>query len=330
MTQLESVDLDVLRSFRFIEQLSPVKDGHANAVIYKAERRDRPGMFVAIKQYCTRTSATDEKVLGVVYRARLLYEVGRLFDHPSVVRTRALLDNVFVVLDWVPGISIANLIRGEPIPTHEAFRIIIEMADGLAHITEMLNERYPDAPELGHGDLHFDNVLVVETTAGRRPVIVDIDHIGRAIRGDGQLGPEMRRQVVAAGRFICQSPEYVLGTVNYADSCADVFSLGVHLFWLLFGDSPYGDDLGFLQHLESWCGGDSDALDIPLPPFVDAQTGKGIQRVLRRMLRFDRTQRYCRIADVRSDLCQVAARLADETATMAEPTARVRSEERRA
>ncbi len=160
------------------------------------------------------------------YRARLLDEaraVARL-AHPSIVGIHDVFDTELgpcVVMEFVPGRTLAQRIREEgPLALAEALAFGRDVAEGLAAA---------HARELVHRDLKSENVMI---TPGGQAVIIDF---GLA-----------RSQVDSAGE--AQAEDFVVGTPHTlspeqlegkADARSDLFALGVLLYEMLSGMSPF-------------------------------------------------------------------------------------------
>ena len=163
------------------------------------------------------------------YKARLFQEakaVGGL-NHPNIVTVYDVGDSgdmPYLAMEFLEGNELARMMaKGTPLAVERALEIAVQVADGLAYAHE-------------HGVLHRDikpaNIMIVHE---RLVKIADFG-IARMRTAQRTEGP------AALGSPRYMSPEQVLG--KRADHRSDIFSLGVVLYEMLTGASPFsGGDL---------------------------------------------------------------------------------------
>ncbi|MGZ5258968.1 MAG: serine/threonine-protein kinase, partial [Burkholderiales bacterium] len=163
------------------------------------------------------------------YKARLFQEakaVGGL-NHPNIVTVYDVGDSgdlPYLAMEFLEGKELATLTaKGAALPVEYALEVTLQVAEGLAYAHE-------------HGVLHRDikpaNIMIVQD---RLVKIADFG-IARMRTTQRTDGP------AALGSPRYMSPEQVLG--KRADHRSDIFSLGVVLYEMLTGTSPFaGADL---------------------------------------------------------------------------------------
>ncbi|MEM7586495.1 MAG: protein kinase [Acidobacteriota bacterium] len=203
--------------------------------VYRAwdERLERP---VALKRL-----RSDQDGDGERLRRRFRREarsVARV-NHSAIVQIFEWIEGDsadWIVMEWVDGHSLRELIDRGPMPPAQVVRIGEQLAAGLeaAHQRGVL-----------HRDLKAENVMLTSSGEAR---ILDFGLAKRISRQDGvalstrltesQLSETWlseTRQVV--GTVTAMSPEQALG--QQVDARSDLFSLGVLLYLMLTGELPF-------------------------------------------------------------------------------------------
>lgn len=138
------------------------------------------------------------------------------FQHPHVVRGFAgtpFGPGAFLALFYYPDGPLSGRLRGQPLPSREALRILADIASALAYLHRL---------GAVHQDVKPQNVYVSD---------------GRAALGD--LGSAY---FVAQGSKTSGSPYYMAPEVYHGEStsgASDVYSLGVMAWELLTGARPF-------------------------------------------------------------------------------------------
>jgi serine/threonine-protein kinase len=179
------------------------------------------GQRVAVKLLRPEAAAQPELVDAFLAEARILADL----DHPCIVRARELVrsgDTYALVLDLVNGQDLRRRLRGDgPLPPAVAADVVAQVADALAYLR---------GRAIVHGDIKPGNILV---PVDGSPVRLTDFGVARRVRLDVGL---------AAPRATHATPEYVAPEViaGHAPSPAsDVYALGIVLYELLCGRSPY-------------------------------------------------------------------------------------------
>lgn len=204
-------------------------------------------------------------------------EVMRTLDHPSILKglgSGRYNNTPYLVTELVSGESMRTFVdREAPLTVEHSIRLIRMIADGLAHCHE-------------HGIIHRDikpeNILF---SSEGQPVILDF---GLALT-KGAFRVTYANLSGTAGTPDYMAPEQVEG--KRGDPRTDMYALGIMLFELLTGRTPFTGDntmAVMAQHLT----GVIPRLDLEQPT-VPQQLAAVVARSLQR----DPDQRY---ADMRS------------------------------
>ena len=206
--------------YRVIE---PVAEG-AMGVVYRAERL-KLGRIVAIKVL--------HDVLPDELSGRKRFEIEAMamakLEHPhcaSVLDVGVHGDRPFVVMDFVSGQNLKELISKGPQPIPRAVEIVRQVLSGLAHAHE-------------HGIIHRDIkpanlVLSQKTGLGDHVKILDFG-LARVLDTSQNLTAGL-----AVGTPAYMAPEQVRG--DKIDHRADLYACGVLMFELLTGRKPFQSD----------------------------------------------------------------------------------------
>jgi len=195
----------------------------------------REGSFLrpyAMKRFHHRSAGDPEIKQMFLDEAR----IAGLLRHPNVVSVLDVGEDAtgpFLIMDYVEGVSLAQLIRGrqisagEPVPAQIGLRILVQAARGLAAAHELTSPSGAHL-ELVHRDVSPQNILL---DLGGTVRIADFG-IARA----AGRSTETERGVLK-GKLGYLAPE----TLQFADSDhrVDLFALGIVAFELFTGRRLY-------------------------------------------------------------------------------------------
>jgi chromosome segregation ATPase/pSer/pThr/pTyr-binding forkhead associated (FHA) protein len=214
-------------------------------------------------------------------RRRLAAEtrLGQTIEHSAVVRTLAgcAADEAspFLVLELVPGISLAELIALHgALPWREACNYAFQAAVGLGRLHEA---------GIVHRGVEPANLLV-DREGGLK--VADFGVADAAfLRGDtGQPSPPFETS--------CYSSPELLGGTATGDPQTDVFSLGCTIYHALGGSPPFADAPGNK-------GGSAATFATPAPlRSLVSDLPSEVVRIVKRMMTPDRSKRFASMSDV--------------------------------
>ncbi len=276
-------------------------------VVYKA-RDQNLQRVVALKALPAELAADPER------RRRLLEEAraASALSHPNIVTVYDLTEEAggpFLVMEYVEGKSLAQLISKRGLPLLESLRYGAQIAGAIAAAHEV---------GITHRDLKPSNVMLTESGQ------VKVVDFGLALRVPPLAGAEAGEtlpetsgaaQPAIVGTAPYMSPEQAQGLP--VDARSDVFSLGALLYHMLAGEPPFAGptSMGILTAVvhnepESLLRRRPD-----IPPEVD--------RIVRRCLRKDPARRYQHMGDVKLALEEALEELEAARAPVA-PAGRAR------
>lgn len=193
-------------------------------------RDERLGRVVAVKRL--RLDATACSVPEARERFRREARTVARLNHPAIVQIHDVVEaegEDWIVFEYVEGSSLAELAAGGELDLRQVLSMARQIAEGLAH-----------AHDRGfiHRDLKTENVRV---TPEGQVKILDLG-LAKPLAATGEEGsPEetgsLTREGTVVGTPRVMAPEQVAG--GPVDARADLFALGVLLYELLSGRSPF-------------------------------------------------------------------------------------------
>ncbi len=226
---------------------------------------------VALKRVTVSHRHTPDALARLLLEAQVL---GQL-DHPNIAAVHDVVvdgDDTYIVMEYVPGDTLAALIGRGQVPLDTVFKIMGQIADALVHA---------HARGIVHRDLKPANVIF--RTDGLVKVLdFGIARLLSAAMTDTRpANSNLTRAGVIIGTPADMAPEQFLG--SEVDERADLDSLGVLLFELVTGQRPH-QQRDVIQIAEAKLTGP--------PPPVPAGVPEGLVSVITRALQGDPAARY--------------------------------------
>lgn len=249
------------------------------------------GRTVALKLLPPEMASIDDTVRK---RFRREAQLASSLDHPNICTVHDLIDAdgaSFIVMQFVAGQTVRELVGGRPLEVRTALRIAIQVCDALAAA---------HSKGIIHRDIKAQNIIVSENG---QATILDFG-LAKLI-GDGSEVKD-QTEITALG-----SP---YGTPTYAapeqsrgekvDHRADIFSTGVLLYEMLTGTWPFQGKTAFeARHAVLY--------DEPAP--MTEKRGSPIpaklEAIVSRALEKEPARRYQRMEDLRDTLLEVLREL---------------------
>ena len=191
-------------------------------------RDDRLARDVAIKQLADASLTNDAARRKVLQEARAAAGL----SHPNIATVFDVLDTAdgpAIVMEYVPGESLARHIPRHGLPAVRAIEIAIQIADGLAAA---------HARDIVHRDLKPANIQITPDGTAK---ILDFG-IARWTPGDHERASATTTTAQTATGRLAGTPGYIspeqLGGAP-ADARSDIYALGVVLYEMLTGRKPF-------------------------------------------------------------------------------------------
>ena len=234
--------------------------------------------FVAIKEL---TPALAHDPLVVERFLREARSMAQLND-PHIIHIYFIgqaNDQPFFVMEFVDGLSLAELLKRDTrLPPGDAMKIVHQAAKGLAaaHRSGVI-----------HRDIKPGNLIFGQGG------VVKIADFGIAL-----ANKDIDAKLTSAGELVGTpgylSPEVLLG--NLVDQRSDVYALGVVLFEMLTGRTPFTAASVYKLMLDVVQG------DIPDVRDINAEIDPGVAAILAKMLAKEPASRYQSMNDLLTDL----------------------------
>jgi tetratricopeptide (TPR) repeat protein len=282
--EVQVVAGDRIGPYRLIRQLG----AGGMAVVWLADRAD--GMLrrqVALK-------LPRMALVHPAMAARMAHERDILagLEHPNIARLYdAGVDGKgrpYLALEYVPGVALDAYIRAHSLTLHQRLELFLQIAHAVAFAHGRL---------IVHRDLKPSNILVNEAGHAR---LLDFG-IARLLLLELSAGAHHTHFGMRALTPNYAAPEQFTGrTISAA---TDVYSLGVILYELLTGASPYAPNRGAPGVLEAAVLEEEPALASSVAPSIDRRALRGdLDSILAKALRKSPVERYSSVDAFAADI----------------------------
>ena len=275
--------------------------------VFKAQHR-RMDRIVALKVLAPRFTEEPEAL------ARFQREVkaAAKLEHPNIVIAYDADESGgthFLVMQYVDGTDLARLVRQHGVfPLNKALSCILQAARGL---------QYAHAHGVVHRDIKPSNLILtvdqaVDLSDGEGRPTVKILDMGLARLESTGTDPDLD-QITGTGQVLgtveYMAPEQALAT-RQADARADIYSLGMTLWYLLTGRPCY-DGENSLQKLMA-----HQKAEIPSLRMACSQVSPELDAVFTRMVAKSPESRYQSMSEVIAALRAACPQVSDSDAEL--------------
>src|SRR5450755_785919 len=197
-------------------------------------------------------------------------DIGTKLDHPTVMKVIADSDHsrVYMVMEWIDGKLLREIMREAKLPIERAVRITIGICAALEYI---------HTHGVVHRDLKPENIMVDPED---RVKLIDFGIAGQ--EGARRLTFAKLSNLMGNPDYI--SPEQVKG--KRGDGRSDIYALGVMLYEMLTGEVPFRGPNAFAVMNDR-------LLNNPEPPReLNPEISPELQEIIYRAIERDATNRY--------------------------------------
>jgi WD40 repeat protein/serine/threonine protein kinase len=201
--------------------------------------------------------------------------------HPNIVSVHEVGrhdGSVYIISDFVEGLTLADWLTGQRPTIREAINLCIKVAEALEHA---------HTAGITHRDLKPSNIMI---DGAGEPHLMDF---GLAKRDAGEITMTVEGHVLGTPAYM--SPEQARGEAHQADRRSDVYSLGVILFELLTGERPFRGNARMLLHQVIH-------EEAPSPRTLNATVPRDLETICLKCLEKDPARRYASAAGLSGDL----------------------------
>jgi serine/threonine protein kinase len=207
--------------------LQKIGEGGAG-IVYRAEQVDPVRRHVALKVIKLGMDTKD-----VMARFEAERQALAIMDHPNIARVidagATDLGRPFFVMELVPGVRITDYCDENRVGVEQRLELFIQICQAIQH-----------AHQKGviHRDIKPSNILVTMHDGTPAPKVIDFG-IAKATQGRLTDGTVLTAYAQLIGTPAYMSPEQMDLSSLDLDTRSDIYSLGVVLYELLTGRTPF-------------------------------------------------------------------------------------------
>jgi serine/threonine protein kinase/tetratricopeptide (TPR) repeat protein len=217
---------DCIGRYKLLEQIG---EGGCGAV-YMAEQQEPVRRRVALKII---KLGMDTK--GVIARFEAERQALALMDHPNIAKVfdagATESGRPYFVMQLIPGVKITEFCDQHSFPTKQRLKLFVQVCQAVQHAHQK---------GIIHRDIKPSNILVTTTPEGQPlPVVIDFG-IAKATTDQPLTDKTSFTDLqMLIGTPAYMSPEQAELTSVEVDTRTDIYSLGVLLYELLTGSTPF-------------------------------------------------------------------------------------------
>ncbi|WP_417383808.1 serine/threonine-protein kinase [Gimesia sp.] len=257
-------------------------------IVYKARQKDL-NRIVALKTILSHQFASEEEVRRFYQEARA---AGRL-QHANIISIHEVgqqMGQHYFTMDYIPGGSLANS-RLE-FMNQDAGRDYYQIASLMQQVTKAVD--YLHSQEIVHRDLKPSNILIDDQRVAYVTDFGLAKIFASQQQGDEQDAQTQSGMIIGTPGYM--SPEQAAGQLDEISARSDIFSLGIILYELLTGISPFKQQSP-LESLVAVIEGEP-----PLPRVQNASIPGPLELICLKCLEKDPAARYQTAQELADDL----------------------------
>jgi len=217
-----------IKNYKLLEEIGRGGMG----TVYLAEQKKPMRRKVALKIIKAGMDSRE-----VVARFESEQQALALMEHPNIAQVhdsgQTEQGHPYFVMEYVPGLPITEFCDKHKITTLERLKLFQKVCDAIQHA---------HFKGVVHRDLKPSNILVILKGDQHVPKIIDFG-IAKALTGQGLTEKTLHTiHGAAIGTPIYMSPEQAELTGYDIDTRTDIYSLGILLYELLVGTTPFSEE----------------------------------------------------------------------------------------
>jgi tetratricopeptide (TPR) repeat protein/TolB-like protein len=228
-------------------------------------------------------------------------------EHPHIAAIHEIDEaegRTFIIMEYVPGKDLRQILDAGGLDLRRALELGHQIADGLAAAHES---------GVVHRGIKPENVIIAEDGYAK---VIDfglaklLEPSAHSADASAEVGTKLNtKEGKVLGTVAYMSPEQARG--ESVDARTDIFSFGIVLYEMLTGQSPFRKE-NVAESLS--------AVVNQTPTDIEKSSGRlppGLQRVMRKALAKDPTDRYQNMKDLAIDLRELREEMGSTTGAVA-------------